>query len=59
MDDFKLHGKKTGPGGFNCPCCNPWNVHPRKSKAWNHRYARRKMKHELHKQVDELMHEED
>jgi len=42
-------GIKVGPGGMYCPCCNPYNEHPRKSKKKIKRAARRKIKQDLKK----------
>lgn len=35
----KLNG---GPGGWKCPCCNPFRCAPRRMKAKAHRFIRRK-----------------
>ena len=34
----KLNG---GPGGWRCPCCNPYRCAPCRMKAKAHRLARR------------------
>jgi len=34
----KMNG---GPKGWKCPCCNPYNCHPRNMKALAHRRLRR------------------
>lgn len=34
------HG--IGPGGISCPCCNPYNCHPRNMKHLVRRKLRRK-----------------
>ena len=39
-------GIKAGPGGLECPCCNPYGKDP-KGKKKTKRTARRKAKQEL------------
>ena len=40
----KLHG---GPGGWYCPCCNPFHCNPRNMKAKARRIVRRVNKQRL------------
>jgi hypothetical protein len=47
-------GKHIGPGGIDCPCCNPYNCHPRKSKPLSKRMKRRKDKEEVRKLKSEV-----
>lgn len=42
--------RHTGPGGFRCPCCNPYGMSPRKSKKLDNRYLRRKLKQNIEKE---------
>ena len=36
-----------GPGGWKCPCCNPFDRHPRNMKHKAHRLARHVRKNDL------------
>ena len=46
------HDLTVGPGGWKCPCCNPYYKTPRKAKPLSHRATRRHMKQELHQEVN-------
>jgi len=37
----------SGPGGWHCPCCNPWRTSVRKMKTLARRKVRRAMKQRL------------
>lgn len=41
------HTLNAGPGGWFCPCCNPYGMHPRKGKPLAARLVRRNMKNQL------------
>lgn len=46
--DYKSKGKLNGgPGGWRCPCCNPYHTSPRKMKAKARRRLRRTTKGEV------------
>jgi hypothetical protein len=45
---------KGGPGGWDCPCCNPFYCSPRKMKALARRLARRKLRIDLHKEPKDI-----
>jgi hypothetical protein len=40
----------AGPGGWHCPCCNPFHCHPRKMKAKARRMVRHINKQNLRKE---------
>ena len=42
--DDKLN---SGPGGWGCSCCNPYNCHPRNMKHLARRLVRRKRNEEV------------
>jgi len=49
--DYKgINKLKGGPGGWHCPCCNPYHCHPRNMKRKASRLARRKRKQNLSKE---------
>ena len=43
---------RHGIGGFGCPCCNLYHVHPNKAKPKDSRYVRRKVRQNLQKALD-------
>jgi hypothetical protein len=43
---------RHGIGGFGCPCCNLYHVHPSKAKPKDSRYVRRKVRQNLQKALD-------
>jgi hypothetical protein len=49
--EYREH-QRVGPGGLYCPCCNPYNVHPRKMKHLVRRKVRRITKSETRKALD-------
>lgn len=49
MDAFKKHAN-VGHGGWKCPCCGPA---PGKDRARTRRLARRRMKRETNKEIDQ------
>lgn len=46
-DYLGTHKLNAGPGGWRCPCCNPYGRSPRKMKAQAHRLLRRVSKQAL------------
>lgn len=44
----------AGPGGWKCPCCNPYGVPTRKMRKLAHRRIRRTKKNLLKKELDEF-----
>lgn len=47
LSQKECYVKGVGPGGIGCPCCNPYNCHPRKMKHHVRRVMRRKNKQAL------------
>ena len=42
---------QAGPGGWGCPCCNPYGCHPRNMKHLARRHVRRKSKLAVRRQI--------
>lgn len=49
----KNYHKGVGPGGIGCPCCNPYNTHPRNMKHKVRRVNRRKAKQNIKKEIEQ------
>lgn len=49
-----IHKLRAGPGGWYCPCCNPYGRHPRNMKHLAHRLVRRKSKQKVNNHGDAL-----
>jgi hypothetical protein len=48
---YRSHKKlNAGPGGWGCPCCNPYRCHPRRMKSKARRFVRRVEKARLTKE---------
>lgn len=44
MNVYKSGTKMKGPGGLQCPCCNPFYYSPKHGKPVFHRAYRRKQR---------------
>jgi hypothetical protein len=52
MKLYCIAGVKIGPGGYYCPCCNPFGVNTRKLKRYSHRILRRFLKRKLREEEE-------
>jgi hypothetical protein len=49
---LEISSLRAGPGGWRCPCCNPYNTSPRRMKRKARRHVRRNNRQMLHKEID-------
>ena len=47
--DYRCKKMNAGPGGWGCPCCNPFNKGPRRMKVLARRYVRHVAKSAIRK----------
>ena len=52
--ELKLVTRKTGWGGLQCPCCNPWYGCKKHGKNIVNRIVRRILKFRLNKEVKQV-----
>lgn len=51
---YRLGGKRHGPGGIGCACCNAYHCHPRNSKHLERRVTRRKLRQNLKRECENV-----
>ena len=53
-DYFDIHTLQSGPGGWGCTCCNPFDCSSRKMKPKARRIVRRVNKYRLRVELKTL-----